>query len=339
METPKARISVSDFEGFDTGDKYVGNINKRLLKMERTTDEVRLDSKRMWTAIQELQEELKKVTQANRKLESRVVDQDKEIEELKEENKSSNEEIHKLREQNKKLEQEREELVRKINNTEELTRSQNRELENFKDMQKGWNKNNEEEQLSFRKILSEQNKENKENLEKKVVKILKTNENIVRDVADKKKCIIVTGINEEEIENRIERTNTEIQKIKKLMQVVMGDEDTANEIEEFYRLGKFENGKRRPMKIKFRAQAIAQEVLTKTWKLSKEENFKNVWIQKDMNVDERNKTKELLKEAKQKNDTRTVQEATKFYWRVIDLEIKKWYYSKAKKEQLREVWI
>ena len=58
-----------------------------------------------------------------------------------------------------------------------------------------------------------------------------------------------------------------------------------------------------------------------------------------MNVEERNKTKELLKEAKQKNETQTEQEMRKFYWRVIDLDIKKWYYSKAKGQQLQETWI
>ena len=186
IATPNTSDCIIDFDGFESYDINVGNINTRLHKMEITTDEVKLDTMRIWTAIRDLQEELKKVRQVNRELEGKSVFQDKVIDDLKRDNRNSNEEINKLREQNKKLEQEREALVRKITTTEELTRTQNKELKNFTELQKGWNKTNEEEQLSFRKILSEQDKENKENLEKKVVKILKTNENIVRDVADKK---------------------------------------------------------------------------------------------------------------------------------------------------------
>ena len=70
--------------------------------MEITTDEVKLDTMRLWTAIRDLQEELKKVRQVNRELEGKSVFQDKVIDDLKRDNRNSNEEINKLREQNKK---------------------------------------------------------------------------------------------------------------------------------------------------------------------------------------------------------------------------------------------
>ena len=97
METPKLSTSERTFEGFNSEDRNVGNINRRLHRVEKTTDEVKLDTKKIWTAIQDLQEELTKVRQTNKELEEMSVNQKILIDELKRENRSSNEEINKLR--------------------------------------------------------------------------------------------------------------------------------------------------------------------------------------------------------------------------------------------------
>ena len=82
---------------------------------------------------------------------------------------------------------------------------------------------------------------------------------------------------------------------------VQEDEDSlVNEIEEMFRLGKYSNDKNRPLKIRFKSHNAAEEAVAKAWKLAKVETYKQVYISKDRNVEERNKIKELREEAKKK---------------------------------------
>ena len=53
--------------------------------------------------------------------------------------------------------------------------------------------------------------------------------------------------------------------------------------------------------------------------------MKDIWIRKDMNEDERKKIKELVAEAKAKNEERPPDEVNKFFWKVIDMRIRKWW--------------
>ena len=102
-------------------------------------------------------------------------------------------------------------------------------------------------------------------------------------------------------------------------------EGIVEQIEEVYRIGKYDASKTRPMKIRFKTQTAAEHVIDRTWKLAKVVNMKNLWIRKDMSEEERNKAKELITEAKTKNDARTQDEMTKSFWKVVDLKIRKWW--------------
>ena len=129
---------------------------------------------------------------------------------------------------------------------------------------------------------------------------------------------------EEKVLNKNERESKEKEKIKNILEAVTEEGNQAmNMVEEFHRIGKFEEQRDRPLKIKFATQVQAEEVLSGSWRLSGKEEFKNVWINKDLDEEERNKVKELVKEAKQKNDMRTEEEKEKFYWRVRDLRVRK----------------
>lgn len=79
------------------------------------------------------------------------------------------------------------------------------------------------------------------------------------------------------------------------------EDDWQREIEEVTRLGKYVERKSRPMRIKFKLQAAAEEVLSGAWRLGRKEDCKNIWIQRDMNEEERAKTSELWKQAKEQN--------------------------------------
>ena len=54
---------------------------------------------------------------------------------------------------------------------------------------------------------------------------------------------------------------------------------------------------------------------------------KKVWINRDLDEEERIKQRELVDEAKEKNYNRT-EEEKKFYWKAVDLRIRKKYYRK-----------
>ncbi len=113
---------------------------------------------------------------------------------------------------------------------------------------------------------------------------------------------------------------------REIIQEVEGDNPQAvEEIEELCRLGKYEEGKVRPMRIKFKTQVAATRVLERTWRLALKEKYREVWIRKDLNEEERASINELIKEAKAKNEQRPEEERNRFYWRVIEGKIKKWY--------------
>lgn len=48
------------------------------------------------------------------------------------------------------------------------------------------------------------------------------------------------------------------------------------EIEEVVRIGNYTEGEQRLMKIRFRSQTKAEDILAKSWKLVNKEEFKNV---------------------------------------------------------------
>ncbi len=73
---------------------------------------------------------------------------------------------------------------------------------------------------------------------------------------------------------------------------------------------------------------MAEEVMNGSWRLAGKSEFKNVWISKDLDEEERQKIRELVAEAKQKNDSRTEEEKLKFYWKVRDWQVRKRLYKK-----------
>ena len=100
--------------------------------------------------------------------------------------------------------------------------------------------------------------------------------------------------------------------------------EIEEEIEEIHRLGKYEEGGMHPLKVKFRSQATAQDIIFKAWKLAKIYSYKKIWLRIDMTEKERARLNELIKKVKEKNEMRTEEEKQKFYWRVLDLKVKKW---------------
>ena len=124
-----------------------------------------------------------------------------------------------------------------------------------------------------------------------------------------------------------DRRDKENNRIKYLLNKISdeNDESLYNEIEERVRLGAHEEGKSRPLKLKFKSQVAAEALLRKAWKLKDHVDTKSIYIRKNMTQEERTKIKELVNEVKEKNEARNEEEKTKFFWKVRNGRLKKWW--------------
>ena len=82
------------------------------------------------------------------------------------------------------------------------------------DKVKIWREEREKDKISFKEIFEQQEMENKENVEKEVIQVIKTKDNIVKDVAEKKKNVMMYGLKDETFENKVvDRCMREIEAI------------------------------------------------------------------------------------------------------------------------------
>ena len=220
------------------------------------------------------------------------------------------------------------ELQTGMADNQEKVRKQENRVSEIRDEHNVWKKEKEEEIISFKEIVESQNRE-KPDLTKEIVKVIKQKESVVRDTVDKKKCVVIYGLKEETEPIRVKREKEQKKMVEDVVRTVQGEgDDWVGEIEEVHRLGKYSEEGIRPLKVKFRAQSTATEIISYAWKLDKVEQYKKVWIKRDMNEEERFKINELIKEAKEKNENRSEEEKKKFYWKVKDERLRKWYLTK-----------
>ena len=233
-----------------------------------------------------------------------------------------------VKKQKEKLKEENKSLKMEIMEVKKCKEEIQSTIKNVEKKQCQWEKVNEENEQSLMHIIEQQKKE-KQEMESKIVSVIKEKKKMVRDTVDKVKCVILFGVKEENIVDRLERERKEKEKIRKIVTEGVEDEERAmGQVEEFYRIGKFEENKDRPLKIKFATQIQAEEVINGAWKLASKVEWKKVWINRDLDEEERVKQRELIGEAKEKNDSRTEEERKKFYWKVVDLKIRRKYYKK-----------
>lgn len=79
------------------------------------------------------------------------------------------------------------------------------------------------------------------------------------------------GINEEHMPIRHTREKKGRKAVEQVIEAIQEEgHELVGEIEEVFRLGKYEEGAHRPVKIRFRSQLAAEEVVGKSWKLAKQ---------------------------------------------------------------------
>ena len=271
-----ARSKVSSpylFVGFneeETDEGILGKFRSRLRKCESEGDKAKMDL----IAFKKEVEELKSLMLLDREAEvllnlkkeleelrrervgrmKELGDLGKKFDKLREENSDLGKSLSELREENKKnatmieqLKKENEALKQRyIQGKNEVVNEAVKTI--IKDEVKVWKDQTDKEKVNFRDILKEEQKKQEEKMEKKVVGVLKKNEGLVRDAAEKKKSMVLFGHKEVKQSIKGLREKDELKKAKEIIAKLNTESDDRfeDEIEEVFRLGKYAEGGHAP---------------------------------------------------------------------------------------------
>lgn len=182
---------------------------ERMSQMENTIEESVNRWVKMDKEMQDIKNLLKELTgmgtggRGSDQMSQRVEQMSKQISELKDETKELRQTNEAVIEENKILKQQiremegkNEALGTRLNTTEERGEEQNVGLARLKHEQEGWVKAQEETFVDFKAVMRQQKKEQENHLEEHVIQVLRKKENVVRDVVDKKRSVIVFGSKE-----------------------------------------------------------------------------------------------------------------------------------------------
>lgn len=293
-------------------EEMVSQVLERVAKLECENEEVKRE-------ITSVKKELRKAYTMN----SELVEENNT---LKKQLKNEMEEVKKCKEEIKrsviKVDEQKTAWVKQLDEVKRCKEEIKRSVNKVDEQSSVWAKQQQENEISFKKILVDQQKA-KEEVKEKMVKVIKEKEKLVRDTVEKVRCAVVFGVVEEKELKKPERESQEREKMKMVLTEILEEEQPLNYVDEFHRIGKYQEGKDRPIKVKFVTQSKAEEVIKNAWRLARKEEFKKVWINKEMDREERELLKKLVEQKKQKNLERTEEEKEKFYYQVKDLEIKK----------------
>lgn len=84
-------------------------------------------------------------------------------------------------------------------------------------------------------------------MEKQVIKIIKEKSNLVRDTVQRKMCMVVFGVKEKNLPMKTAREK-EVKRTKEIIaEVAEEGEGRVEQIEEVYRIGKYDKNRTKPM--------------------------------------------------------------------------------------------
>ena len=195
----------------------------------------------------------------------------------------------------------------------------------------------EEIKSTYAQILKEKdeikNKQKDENMDikKEVKEIIRKNPKLIRETVDMNKSVVIMGKKENEIYNRITRDKNELSNTMNIINKISQD-ITEKDIEEFHRIGRYESGKHRPIKVTFQSANTMEEVIRNAKNLKNEEEMKNIWISRCLSKEDRETLKEKIEEAKQKNEARSEEEKNLFFFKIVGLQVRKWHINKRDTE-------
>ncbi len=137
------------------------------------------------------------------------------------------------------------------------------------------------------KKLNEENEELKKTLQERKVRVGEIKEIVSEEVKNwkeereqqQKMDMVVFGVKEKNLPMKIARERKKRQKGAKeiIAEVAEEGEDIVEQIEEVYRIGKYNENETRPMKIRFMSQTTAEHILIqRTGKLAEVEGMRGI---------------------------------------------------------------
>lgn len=161
--------------------------------------------------------------------------------------------------------------------------------------------------MKWKKKIEQDIKTTKEEIKTQLAATIKKNEfkshlgqhaRNIANLADVNKDIVILGHKEKVVEDGIERYNED----KRLIDIlkVINPEFAEQNIIAHRRLGLFEKGKKRPLKVTFLNKQIVTDIIKKAKVLATHEEYKKIWIRENMTKDDSNTTKEIGRSKKQK---------------------------------------
>lgn len=323
IETPVGlRVLTSEDSGDFSGFREDRGNMRRIISAER---EIRY-MRELIAGVLEKQDD---IIAENKKLSEKV-------EQVSEENKSLREKIEEMEKQHKsinekcvKYEDNLQGLFNKVETGSGIVQSGVEKIQ-LEEMRNAWKKEQEEEQVKFSEVVKKQILEKTKDT---VIQVIKEKEVLVRDTVDKKKCMVIFGLNEKKNPNKFAREREEREVAKQVIKTVQDStQNFDQEVEEVIRLGRFQEGRARPLKVRLRSQMSVEEIMARSGKLADNPEYKDVWVKRDMNSEERERERTLRNEAKEKNEKRSESEKKIFYWRVLDMRLRKWYLQRKEEE-------
>ena len=142
---------------------------------------------------------------------------------------------------------------------------------------------------------------------------------LLKEEMDRNRSIIIFGIGESPVERGLEREQQEKGKVRQLLHAI-GKGWTFHKITNILRLGRYGDhdyhNKPRTVKVTFSDEATANAVLSNSRALKHNPSMSHIHIRRDLPKDTRIRFREVLREVKAKNESRTEQQKAKFFWRV-----------------------
>ena len=110
-----------------------------------------------------------------------------------------------------------------------------------------WRKERENQKVSFKEIMDQQVKDK---TKEAAIQVIKEKDNLVRDALDKKKCIVIFGVQEKKIPVKFERERENMEIARNIIKRVQDDKQELEKEIEVYRMGKYNEGNQRPLQVK-----------------------------------------------------------------------------------------
>ena len=139
---------------------------------------------------------------------------------------------------------------------------------------------------------------------------------MIKQEVDRYRSVVITGVKESTREMHQDREIDDDRSILGIFKA-MGQEWAHYEITSKYRLGRYnkqESGPR-PVKVTFASELTQREVLKHTWTLKQNDKLARVYIRRDLTKEERRKINKSVEETRKRNNERTEQQKSEFFWK------------------------